>query len=214
MCLVRSLSFSSTLAYVSEALTEYDRKLNVGLVHILRTPLSRTHSRLEETFRRIRKHSSEFDDERSLAHETAAASDRDAAARHRDKVEASLPNVVIWPKTPDSIFSVPFHRNKNFTSRSPMLMEMRSKLEDALGSQASCVLHGPGGVGKTQLALEYCYMYRLAYPFIFWIRAQDTTSLAESFSSVAQQLGLVQLDSKDQRNAAEAAKSWLMSSKK
>ncbi|KAF2972232.1 hypothetical protein GQX73_g1280 [Xylaria multiplex] len=49
--------------------------------------------------------------------------------------------------------------------------------------QTSCVIHGIGGVGKTQVALEYTYRHREDYSYIFWVRAESSVELSTSFAS-------------------------------
>jgi hypothetical protein len=50
-------------------------------------------------------------------------------------------------------------RNKNFTGRGDLL----GKLKSALQSHQPVALHGLGGVGKTQLSIEYAYRYASEY---------------------------------------------------
>ena len=79
------------------------------------------------------------------------------------------------------------------------------------------VLHGLGGVGKTQLALAYAIRHEEKYTSIFWLNANDENSLRLSFRAVAQQvlkyqpstslLTGVDLDDLDQ--VVYAVKAWL-----
>src|SRR5437016_2505397 len=79
------------------------------------------------------------------------------------------------------------------------------------------VLHGLGGIGKTQLALAYARRHEEKYTTIFWLNANDEDSLRLSFRAVAQQvlkyhsstslLAGVDLDDLDQ--VLYAVKAWL-----
>ena len=51
------------------------------------------------------------------------------------------------------------------------------------------VIHGLGGVGKTQLVLEYAHWHAAEYELIWWIPAQRTTAVA-ALVRLARQLGL------------------------
>lgn len=90
---------------------------------------------------------------------------------------------------------IPFHRNFRFQNRDDVLDDLYKKLRPrsksittALGGQTSCVIHGIGGVGKTQVALEYTYRYREDYAYIFWVRAETGVELSTSFASFARSL--------------------------
>lgn len=79
------------------------------------------------------------------------------------------------------------------------------------------VLHGLGGIGKTQLAIEYIRRHKEKYTAIFWLNANDQDSLKLSFRDIAQQvlkyhrstslLASVNLDDLDQ--VVYAVKAWL-----
>jgi tetratricopeptide (TPR) repeat protein len=51
-------------------------------------------------------------------------------------------------------------------------------------------LQGLGGVGKTQLAIEYSYRYATDYDLIWWIPADQTALLRSSLAALAPRLGL------------------------
>lgn len=110
--------------------------------------------------------------------------------QHHDAVEAvlrlvgrrdeSLADRVVaqagrYPGAPPTIFNVPT-RNMRFTGREEELRELRQRLVD-VGSTAvlpgthPIALQGMGGIGKTQLAMEYVYRYRTAYDVVWWISA-------------------------------------------
>ncbi len=45
------------------------------------------------------------------------------------------------------------------------------------GGVAAAVLHGMGGIGKTQLALAYCHRWRDSYAGIWWLRAETAAGV-------------------------------------
>ena len=66
-----------------------------------------------------------------------------------------------------------FLRNPQFVGREQDLDGLHAALQDgaAVGIRPAG-LTGLGGIGKTQLAVEYCYRYRDAYPGgVFWLNA-------------------------------------------
>src|SRR3954447_5931701 len=51
-------------------------------------------------------------------------------------------------------------------------------------------LVGLGGMGKTQIALEYCYRNRPLYQYIFWVKAESESLTQSSFEKIARLLNL------------------------
>jgi MinD-like ATPase involved in chromosome partitioning or flagellar assembly/tetratricopeptide (TPR) repeat protein len=61
-------------------------------------------------------------------------------------------------------------RNVNFTGRDKALMNLREQLESRdVTSLLPLTIQGLGGIGKTQLALEYAYRFRANYDIIWWM---------------------------------------------
>ena len=59
-------------------------------------------------------------------------------------------------------------------------------LDDQLkGYKHRIALYGLGGIGKTQISLEYCFRYKDDYDYIFWLSAMDQTRLLSSFREIA-----------------------------
>ena len=46
-------------------------------------------------------------------------------------------------------------------------------------------IHGLGGVGKTQLAIEYAYRFAADYDAVWWVRAEEPATLAADFADLA-----------------------------
>ncbi|MFC9621252.1 FxSxx-COOH system tetratricopeptide repeat protein [Streptomyces sp. NPDC056930] len=85
-------------------------------------------------------------------------------------------------------------RNTNFTGRDATLRELRQRLTSS-NDGAMQVVHGLGGVGKTQLAVEYAYLYRSKYRFVAFVDAEDPDLVASQFASLARELGLAEVSS-------------------
>jgi tetratricopeptide (TPR) repeat protein len=82
-------------------------------------------------------------------------------------------------------------RNPNFTGRGELL----DRLEDCLtdGGTAAVVpaaLYGMGGIGKTQIVVEYVYRYMQEYEVVWWIPAAHSTQIRASLTELAEKLGL------------------------
>ncbi|GAA4429297.1 hypothetical protein GCM10023148_33640 [Actinokineospora soli] len=85
-------------------------------------------------------------------------------------------------------------RNTAFTGREPALRELRKRLTSADGV-AIQVVRGLGGVGKTQLAVEYAYRHLAKYRFVAFVDAEDPDLLATQFAALARELGLAETGS-------------------
>jgi tetratricopeptide (TPR) repeat protein len=98
-------------------------------------------------------------------------------------------------QTPAIWGSVP-QRNKNFTGRQELLGELRRRLE-AQHAEAAVVLphamHGMGGVGKTQLAIEYAWRYANHYQAVWWITADQPGLIRSTLAGLAPHLDLTGL---------------------
>ena len=103
------------------------------------------------------------------------------------------------------IWRVPYRRNVSFTGREGLLEE----LHRALTRGAAVALTGLGGIGKTQLALEYAYRHRDEYRVVWWVRADDEATLAADYAGLAAALGLAEREAKEQAMVVAAVRLWL-----
>ncbi|WP_395104704.1 FxSxx-COOH system tetratricopeptide repeat protein [Actinomadura sp. SCN-SB] len=81
-------------------------------------------------------------------------------------------------------------RNKNFTGRTELLARLRDGIADQVTAVVPHALHGLGGVGKTQMAVEYCYRFRSEYDLVWWIPADQPVLVRSSLAGLAPFLGL------------------------
>jgi tetratricopeptide (TPR) repeat protein len=82
-------------------------------------------------------------------------------------------------------------RNPDFTGRQSLLDDLGEALHS--NSKASVLpqtLHGLGGVGKTQLAVEYVYRNADRYDLVWWIAAEQVSRVLASLAGLGDRLGL------------------------
>ncbi|WP_394365678.1 hypothetical protein [Streptomyces sasae] len=76
--------------------------------------------------------------------------------------------------------------NVHFTGREELLGQVHEQL---LTGDASAVLphtlHGMGGVGKSQIAIEYVYRHTAEYDVIWWIPSEQPTMILTALTGVA-----------------------------
>ena len=121
------------------------------------------------------------------------------------------------PSPPMIRFNVPFQRNTFFTGREEILAQVHEALAEsvsvAVSQKTSHAISGLGGVGKTQIAVEYAYRHRDEYQAVLWVGASDESTLASGYSEIARLLSLPQKDLNDQRLVIDGVKRWLDSNK-
>jgi tetratricopeptide (TPR) repeat protein len=83
--------------------------------------------------------------------------------------------------TGEGKFIVPYHRNPYFKGRSEFLTKLHNKLCETVPDNYNhrVALYGLGGVGKTQLALEYVHTHwqRKTYERVYWVSAVNQATL-------------------------------------
>ena len=109
-----------------------------------------------------------------------------------------------------STWNVPYLRNQFFTGREELLKQLRNNLtqnKTAALTQAQAI-HGLGGIGKTQTAVEYAYRYRNDYSAVLWVNTATRDELITSFVGLASLLNLPERQEKDQTLVVAAVKQW------
>jgi hypothetical protein len=76
---------------------------------------------------------------------------------------------------------------EKFVAREKELDEIHTTFNGD-GSRRTVVLHGLGGIGKTQLAIAYARRHKDSYSAIFWLNIRDETAVKQSFSAIARRI--------------------------
>jgi len=74
-------------------------------------------------------------------------------------------------------------------------------------------LFGMGGVGKTQIAIEYVVQFETQYEGVYWITAETMAQLLSGFVSIANETRCTETASRSQTEIAQAVLSWLYRTK-
>jgi len=88
------------------------------------------------------------------------------------------------------IWRVPGARNSYFTGRESALEEIYQHFKKDQSKRAIEAIVGLGGVGKTQVAAEFAWRHRAEYSVVWWLPADDATTLALSYAELAKRMGL------------------------
>ena len=119
-------------------------------------------------------------------------------------------------RTAEAVMTGLVPRNPAFVGRDEVLEEMRTALNPATDGQdsrqprdrRSCVIHGTGGLGKSQIATEYVYRHSQCYTHIFWLRAETAVVLTDCVRKINRKLGIEIADTRLERQI-ELYREWL-----
>jgi tetratricopeptide (TPR) repeat protein len=135
------------------------------------------------------------EDSAFLANQSAeAAVERLLKLVRRPTAEVDANRVgVRFPGSAASVFNAPI-RNKLFTGREADILKLRSQLQSQglsalLQGNQSITLQGMGGIGKTQVAMEYAHRFRNAYDLVWWINASEVDFIDTQLSALAKRIG-------------------------
>ena len=86
---------------------------------------------------------------------------------------------------------MPYERNPYFLGRDDLLIDLRQKLQETKPKQYNhrVAIYGTGGVGKTQIAIEYVYRHEKDYNDIYWVSALDQAALLSGFQEIGEKTG-------------------------
>jgi hypothetical protein len=109
--------------------------------------------------------------------------------------------------------NIPSTLNPRFWGRENVLNALQEALspEQKFRQLKTFALYGMGGVGKTQIALQYVNRHRELYKAILWVSADNVINMGQSFREFAKLLGLSQTEQEmqDTQGCMLKVKNWL-----
>ena len=138
------------------------------------------------------------------------------------------PDVLLWiltsytplpPPAPDILpdpgplppgFRIPFQRNALFTGRvEPLQALARALLEgDGRSALVTQAVAGMGGVGKTQLAVEFAYRYGRFFHGVHWVNAGEAEGMEAEVAACGEAMGLPDWPEKQPEQIARTLSEW------
>lgn len=106
-----------------------------------------------------------------------------------------------------------------FVGRDKELIEIKTAFEDNMNEslRKTVLLHGLGGMGKTQLAVTFIKQQKNNFSAIFWLNGRNEDMLKQSFTDMAKRLYTqypsstlkAAAESKDSDRIVDAMRQWL-----
>ncbi|HEX7134742.1 MAG TPA: FxSxx-COOH system tetratricopeptide repeat protein [Iamia sp.] len=95
---------------------------------------------------------------------------------------------------------------EHFTGRDGLLEELAARMGSGATTTLVQRIQGMGGVGKTTVAAALCRAHRPLLDVVWWVRAEEPTTLVADLASLASDLGIVAPSDED---AARKVQRWL-----
>jgi transcriptional regulator with XRE-family HTH domain/tetratricopeptide (TPR) repeat protein len=114
-------------------------------------------------------------------------------------------------QTGPRVWMLPYPRNLFFLGREDVLALLQHQMQagQTMAISQPQAISGLGGVGKTQVALEYAYRHIGDYQAVLWTRADSRDALVAGFLETAHAVNLPERDEPDQTVIVAAVKGWL-----
>src|SRR5262249_35335934 len=112
---------------------------------------------------------------------------------------------------PNQAWFVPFIRNRFFTGREADLCALHEQFQlpgDDIQARVQ-VISGIGGIGKTQIALEYAYRFCADYAAVLWLRTETPETLLADLIALMETFELPAKQGREHHQILSALKRWL-----
>jgi tetratricopeptide (TPR) repeat protein len=121
------------------------------------------------------------------------------------------PKPAFPPAIPSTIHDLPFPPNALFAGRDWEQESLQAQLQRQreVAVTQTVAIHGLGGVGKTQLAVEYAWKHLREYAAVFWVKADSPETLDASLAALSEVLGLPEAKEREQALQTTAVLAWL-----
>ena len=143
--------------------------------------------------------------------------DQDQQTQASNTLIDSLPQITPMQASLPCFATAPHQKNPEFVGRKTLLAQMHSALNQNQGQllgQKTFAICGLGGMGKTQVTMQYVFKHKDDFRVILGAHADSLAKLAESFSGFAVGLGLRAEMSSDQSSNQKLLHSWLGNTRK
>ena len=117
--------------------------------------------------------------------------------------------VVTPPEDSSVIWNIPYRSNTFFTGREEVIAQLHESLGSGKVASQTQAISGLGGIGKTQVAVEYAHRYHNAYQVILWVRGDTREKMLSDIAALSFVLNLKEQYEQEQHRMIEAVRNWL-----
>ncbi|WP_165423474.1 FxSxx-COOH system tetratricopeptide repeat protein [Ktedonosporobacter rubrisoli] len=110
-------------------------------------------------------------------------------------------------------WNVRYSPNPYFIGRDELIARLHETYHAHNMRSRAIALCGIGGIGKTQIAIEYAYRYKSEYGAVLWTDASSWQALSLSYVYLADILGLAARHCQERPAVIQAVRRWLAESK-
>lgn len=194
--------YSEIVVFCAHAVAFFRNNPNVGRNRNAWSQFSRDFAKVISNLRNHSRRIDEVADMIRLSREAHTSETLSAISAMRDLQVSSL-NI--------PCYNIPYGLNLRFFGRETYMKSLRKYLDPQENSSMRVVgIHGLGGVGKTQLALQYANTSLKAYNIIIWVPAETQIKIVQSLSSFAAKLDLsTQGGQEDDYQSVQKLRDWL-----
>ncbi|MGH1256539.1 MULTISPECIES: tetratricopeptide repeat protein [Bacillus] len=112
------------------------------------------------------------------------------------------------------IWQIPYRRHLYFTGRDNDISRLKDNFFKKDKTSEIQMLCGMGGVGKTQLAIEYAFEYKNDYDVVWWVSAENEHAILSSLEELCRELGLPIADENNQSIAVKVLQKWMQANER
>ena len=183
-----------------------DALTDASVENLAKSLLGRFESEITDRSKRILQQGAEIDAEAQIAGQEAT----DKNFETLKKLLKHRPEVSVKPA-----HHIPFSINPLFVGRETELEMIKTALDlndprSVDQGQRAVVIHGLGGLGKTEIALAFAHQSEGSYDSVLWVSAETPEKVQTSFSEIAVKLNIGSAgEKKDEKEIRKDVMHWL-----